>query len=161
MTSDLWKSVIMITSGIEHSLNSMECVQDFDSITDKDYSLKNTFEISNPSLDEFSCCEFIDYAPKIFGLIRSYNGISKDEYLESLGTSTLNRILSGNIDSFKGLSSAGKSGSFFFSTFDNKYFVKTIPAREFDVAVEILREYMRFLNSCQVDSGVSNTLTMK
>lgn len=48
ITSKLWGSVIAITSGIETSVNATEDVTDFETITEKDYKLKNTFEISNP-----------------------------------------------------------------------------------------------------------------
>jgi hypothetical protein len=48
ITSKLWGTVIAITSGIETSVNATEDVTDFETITDKDYQLKNTFEISNP-----------------------------------------------------------------------------------------------------------------
>jgi hypothetical protein len=46
--SELWGTVIAITLGIETSVNATENVTDFDSITQRDYQLKNTFEIYNP-----------------------------------------------------------------------------------------------------------------
>jgi hypothetical protein len=48
ITSKLWGSVIAITSGIETSVNATEDVTDFETITEKDYKMKNTFEIYNP-----------------------------------------------------------------------------------------------------------------
>jgi hypothetical protein len=48
ITSELWGTVIAITSGIETSVNSTENVKDFESINKRDYCLKNTFEIYNP-----------------------------------------------------------------------------------------------------------------
>ena len=102
--------------------------------------------------------EFIDYAPRVFNLIRQFNHISKEQYLKSLGSECLSSVLAGNVHSFKGLPSDGKSGSFFFTTSDNKFFVKTIPEREFVVAVNILGTYLDFLNSKNDESGRSNTL---
>lgn len=69
--------------------------------------------------------------------------------------------MSGSLNSFKGLESAGKSGSFFFTTGDNKFFVKTIPEREFVIAVKILKTYLDFLNSKHDELGHTNTLISK
>lgn len=48
ITSKLWGSVIAITSGIETSVKATDDVTDFDTISEKDYRTKNTFEIQNP-----------------------------------------------------------------------------------------------------------------
>ena len=48
ITDVLWGTVIAITEGIEASVNSVENITDYESITKRDYELKNTFEISNP-----------------------------------------------------------------------------------------------------------------
>jgi len=112
-------------------------------------------------LEKYLKVEFIDYAPRIFTLIRHFNQISKEQYLKSLGSECLSSILSGSVGSFKGLESAGKSGSFFFTTDDNKFFVKTIPEREFVIAVKILKTYLDFLNSKNDERGRSNTLISK
>lgn len=105
-------------------------------------------------------CQFIDYAPRVFSLIRNLNNIQKDHYLHSLGTESLGNIIKGQ-NFFKGLKSAGKSGSFFFTSADDKYFVKTIPDREFDVAIEILDVYLNFLGNATDSSGVPKTLISK
>ena len=112
-------------------------------------------------MDKYERTEFIDYAPRVFTLIRNFNQISKKQYLKSLGSECLSSILSGNVNSFKGLQSAGKSGSFFFTTGDNRFFVKTIPEREFIVAVEILETFLDFLNSKNDESGKTQTLITK
>ena len=84
-------------------------------------------------MDKYSHANFFDYAPKVFQVIRRYNHITNEEYLKSLGPESLSGLLSGAY--FKGKKTAGKSGSFFFTTSDSKYFVKTVPDREFDIAV--------------------------
>ena len=48
ITSELWETVILMTSGIEYSVNSVGSGVDFYTISDQDYRLKNTFEISHP-----------------------------------------------------------------------------------------------------------------
>ena len=90
-------------------------------------------------------------------MIRTLNHISRDEYLKSLGTESLGSIISGQTF-FKGLQTAGKSGSFFFTSADDRYFVKTIPEREFLVAVEILSYYSNFLNSNYDEDGNVSSL---
>lgn len=151
----------MITSGIEKSLAAVDNVKNISEIYEEDFTLKNTFQIFNPSLCKYRKSEFADYAPKVFSLIRNYNQISREEYLDSLGTHTLNSIISGNINSFKGLDSSGKSGSFFFTSFNNKFFVKTIPEREFRVALGILRDYLNYLDSCYKEGEEIKSLFMK
>jgi hypothetical protein len=88
------------------------------------------------------------------------NGIGKEDYLKSLGTESIGSLIKGE-NFFKGLGSAGKSGSFFFTSADNRFFVKTIPDREFVVAVEILEVYLHFLNSRQDDNGRTQTFISK
>lgn len=95
------------------------------------------------SLNEYSKCEFFDYAPKVFAQIRKKKQIDDETYLTSLGIECLNSMVSGKMNFFKGLESSGKSGSFFFTTSDDKFFVKTIPEREFDAALMILKDYYK------------------
>lgn len=161
ITSDLWKTVISITMGIESSVNSTENITELESLSLKDYDLKNTFELYNPSLDDYSRTEFIDYAPKVFTLIRNLNQITKESYLKSLGTECLKSILAGSLKTFKGIASAGKSGSFFFTSSDDKYLVKTIPQREFTVALKILKNFSDFINSKNDEKGQSQSLIAK
>lgn len=47
ITSELWGMVIAITTGIEMSVNATENVTDFESILERDYKIKNIFELSN------------------------------------------------------------------------------------------------------------------
>lgn len=48
LTSELWESVILITSGIETSVRATEEIKKFSSIYKGDYNLKNQFEITHP-----------------------------------------------------------------------------------------------------------------
>ena len=48
ITSKLWGTVIAIATGIETSVNATESISDFSTISERDYRLKNTFEIINP-----------------------------------------------------------------------------------------------------------------
>ena len=113
------------------------------------------------ALEKYGRVEFIDYAPRVFALIRTFNQIPKEQYLKSLGTRSLSSILRGRVNSFKANISDGKSGSFFFATHDDKFFVKTLPTREFEVALTILKTYLNFLNSKNDERGQSKTLISK
>lgn len=48
ITSDLWETVILITSGIQTSVKSTEDHYEFNSISPRDYTLRNKFEIFHP-----------------------------------------------------------------------------------------------------------------
>lgn len=56
--------------------------------TDKDYKIRCEFGVApykTDNSDSLKACAFYDYAPKIFASIRKFSGISKEQYLESLG----------------------------------------------------------------------------
>ena len=101
---------------------------------------------------------FIDYAPKVFHNLRKLYRINSEDYLRSLChenfiVSLLNFYfyyklidLKGNLiliknRSLRELCSAGKSGSFFYFSYDSKYVVKTIPEHEFLFFYSILKDY--------------------
>lgn len=86
--------------------------------------------------------------------------IDNRTYLKSLGIESLGSIISGQ-NFFKGMSSSGKSGSFFFTSSNDQFFVKTISDKEFEVACEMLGVYINFLNSKRDDKGQTNTLISK
>jgi len=72
--------------------------------------------------------------------------ISKEQYLQSLGPESISSIISGK-NFMRGITSKGKSGSFFFTCADERFFVKTIPKREFETALHTLDLYVNYLNS--------------
>lgn len=144
-TDELWKVVITIMSGIEMSVR----VFDFDKMlyepSPKDFELKNIFQIHHPSLDKYKMAQFVDYAPLIFHYLRKVSGVFPENYLESLGSHCLSKAITGSVESFEGLSSSGKSGSFFFTSHDKRYMVKTIKNAEFSLIRNILPEYFAYV----------------
>ncbi len=146
VTDELWKVVITIMSGIEMSVKSY----DFDlkqyAPASKDYHMKNTFEVHHASLQDFRLAQFIDFAPPIFHYIRKVSGVSSESYIESLGPDCLSKVVTGNMETFEGLSSSGKSGSFFFTSSDRKYLVKTIRDDEFCKLHAILPKYFNYIS---------------
>ncbi len=144
---DQWKIVIAIMTGIEMSVRAFDYERKQYSPTEKDFKMKNIFEIHHPSLELYKLAQFIDYAPTIFHYFRKINGIFPDNYLESLGPECLAKIISGNAELFQGLGSTGKSGSFFFTSSDKRYLVKTIKQAEYDLIMDILPKYFKYVTN--------------
>ena len=96
--------------------------------------------------DEPIICRFYDFAPKIFYNIRYLYGVSNDNYLKSLGPENFlgNLIITKN-KSLQEICSSGKSGSFFYYSYDSKYLMKTISENEFIKFREILKDYYTYI----------------
>lgn len=58
----------------------------------------------------------------------------------------LGNLLLGYLDSMQQLGSEGRSGALFYLTHDNKFFVKTVRKREFDLIRKCLAKYHGFLH---------------
>ena len=79
----------------------------------------------------------IDYAPKCFYYLRHLEKIDIDEMIESF-------LPKNNSQGIK--HSAGKSGSFFISTDDNKYMIKTLKPDELELIKHaFLEEYINYI----------------
>lgn len=152
IADELWKVVITIMSGIEMSVRAFDFDTKQYTTSLKEFKARNVFEINHTSLENFKKAKFVDLAPTIFNYIRKQSGIFSDQYIESLGPECLSKVIAGNLDTFEGLTSAGKSGSLFFTSADKKYLVKTISKEEYDHFIKILPYY--------VDHIVKNPLTL-
>ena len=110
------------------------------------YEETNRFIYEQNSYDTITKCKFYDYAPKIFYNLRNLYGISNDDYLKSLGPENFlcNLIITKN-KSLKEICSSGKSGSFFYYTYDSKYLMKTIPESEFEKFKGMLKDYYLYM----------------
>ena len=110
------------------------------------YEEMNRFMYEQNNYDGVIKCKFYDYAPKIFYNLRSLYNISNDDYLKSLGPENFlcNLIITKN-KSLKEICSSGKSGSFFYYSYDSKYLMKTIPEGEFNKFREMLQDYYLYM----------------
>ena len=99
----------------------------------KDYDLNdNTVEKS-----EYLNVRVIDYAPKCFYYLRNLENIDIDNMIESF-------LPKNNKQGIR--KSQGKSGSFFISTDDNKYMVKTLKSDELELLKHaFLKEYVHHI----------------
>jgi len=83
----------------------------------------------------------------VFQRVRSLSDVTEEEYLSSLGPdSILNCFWTNNYQSLYELCSAGKSGSLFYYTEDQKFMLKTISRYEFKKFKEILKQYFSHIN---------------
>ena len=110
------------------------------------YEEMNRFIYEQNNYDGIVKCRFYDYAPKIFYNLRTLYGITNDDYLKSLGPENFlcNLIITKN-KSLKEICSSGKSGSFFYFSYDGKYLMKTIPESEFLKFKEMLQDYYTYM----------------
>ena len=146
ITDDLWKVVITIMAGIEMSVRAFDYEKKQYNNSDKDFLTKNTFEIQL-GFERYKKTEFLNYAPKVFAELRQCEGINSEQFVESLGASSFWEMLTGNVSTLKGMSSTGKSGSFFFTSSDHKYLVKTIRKYEFKFLLGNLVKYKSHIDT--------------
>ena len=95
------------------------------------------FKLNDETLSHYLNINVIEYAPKIFAYLRNLEEIN----LEKMANSFLPK------NNKKGISkSQGKSGSFFISTDDNQYMVKTLRVDEFElIRSTFLNKYVEYL----------------
>lgn len=109
---------------------------------DDAYKEVNRFKYCHKSFDKEIHCRFYDFAPKVFYNLRKLYGIKNEDYIKSLGPENfLGNLLMVKNRSLRELCSAGKSGSFFYYSYDSKFVLKTISTDEFEFFQEILEDY--------------------
>ena len=94
-----------------------------------------------------NCCSIftnkvslIEYYPKYFTKIWKIENLTTEKMLHSFN------ILLNKANLQKICQSEGKSGSMFFFTFDKKFIIKTIPARELNSMKKIIKPYCEYLS---------------
>ena len=86
-------------------------------------------DIKTTSISKFT---FKSYAPVAFNFIRHMFGVEPQDYVNSLCTQPLRQI-----------SNPGASGSELYTTFDDKYIIKTVSKMESEFMVELLERYYK------------------
>ena len=97
------------------------------------------FKLNDSSVNnsDYLNVNVIEYAPKIFAYLRNLEKIDIEEMAESFLPKNNRQGMS---------ESQGKSGSFFISTDDNQYMIKTLRVDEFDlIRKTFLNEYVMYL----------------
>lgn len=113
--------------------------------TDCDYYTR-TIDLPNClQLEKDKILTIEEYSPSVFHFFRALVGIQVCDFTQSLGiTSFFGNFLLGNFSLYSQHNSAGKSGSSFFTTWDERFLLKSIPERE----AQSLRRILPIL--CQV-----------
>ena len=137
--------VVNLMMGIKHSVSRVGTAGTniFYPIENEEiYGEVNRFKYEQNNFDKVIECKFYDFAPKIFYNLRIMYGISNEDYLKSLGPENFlgNLIITKN-KSLRELCSSGKSGSFFYFSYDSKYLLKTISEGEFTLFQTMLKDY--------------------
>ena len=127
--------------------NSIENIE----LNQQDYGKYSKFEINFDNYKEYDLNDdtvekseylnvrVIDYAPKCFYYLRNLEKIDIDNMIESF-------LPKNNKQGIK--KSQGKSGSFFISTDDNKYMIKTLKSDELELLKHaFLKEYIEHLKN--------------
>lgn len=82
-----------------------------------------------------------EYAPSVFETVKFMDKITPANIKESLSTEKNHKSV------FKAKESAGKSGSFFFFSYDRKFIIKTMNSSEKKVFIDSLPTYMAHLKT--------------
>ena len=119
------------------------------SLKNEDFEESKKYKINFKNFKKFGINDFtveksdylniqvIDYAPKCFYYLRKLENIDIDIMVES--------FLPGN-NSKRIKESLGKSGSFFISTDDNRYMIKTLKSQELELLKHaFLKEYVKHI----------------
>lgn len=145
-----WNLVLNMMIGIQMAVRSVRGYQQMIYEEPRDFDLKYYFQLVPRRFGDTKVlsriCSFTDYAPNTFNHIRKVFNIDNEEYINSLGPNKLmSSLMMGEVSSLKGLTSQGKSGSFFYYTADSKYMLKTIQYREYKHLRKILADYYHYI----------------
>lgn len=141
-----------------YNLFKLSTLKAFEDVCEFRYSLNtgnfinsfntNNFNVNNKDYEKKinNNCIFTDYSYKVFDNIRKMYGINNNDYLKSLGPENfLGNLLITNTRSLKELVSYGKSGSFFYFSYDSKYLIKTISKNEFEFFKIFIKNYYNYM----------------
>ena len=136
---------ICLKESKKHEIYSSETMelnsQDFKDISKYEINFQNynDYQLNDNSVfnTEYLNVKVIDYSPKCFSYLRNLEKIDIDDMIESF-------LPKNNSQGIK--KSQGKSGSFFISTDDNKYMIKTLKSDELELLKHaFLKEYIDYI----------------
>eukprot|EP01097_Dermamoeba_algensis_P007950 TRINITY_DN5132_c0_g1_i1.p1 TRINITY_DN5132_c0_g1~~TRINITY_DN5132_c0_g1_i1.p1 ORF type:complete len:558 (-),score=101.44 TRINITY_DN5132_c0_g1_i1:136-1809(-) len=133
-----WDFMLTLMVGIQASIDRRPMMGDN---TDKMFSFQNKLTLPNNSI-------LTDVAPHAFQKLREKFGLEDADYLSSLGVNQLmGSLLVGDLSTLSEMGSEGKSGSFFYWSYDGRYMVKTITSSEVTTFKRMLPKYYDYMIS--------------
>ena len=144
-----WNLILNIMIGIRSGLKSIISKK---SLIATDFKMQVRHDLKNftfdQKFDKKNKFLLFEYAPHVFDNLREIIGLTSIEFLRSIGPENIQgNLLLGSLHSLTELASAGKSGSLFYLTPDNKFFIKTISFDEFETFLSVLKEYYNYLSN--------------
>jgi len=97
-------------------------------------------EVKTTLVDREIFCK--EYAPDVFAHLRGLDGINNEDLKKSLDPT-----IQANVDAiFKAGEGMGKSGSFFFFSYNTEFLIKTMTMNDFNAFMSLFREYFEHMN---------------
>ena len=111
------------------------------------FCLLISFILELPSIDGKEW-KMLDFAPLVFKKIRNLFKVDPKKYMFTLGPKKIiGNFLLGSLCSLDEVISSGRSGSFFWRTNDQKYFIKTLPPTQESFLYTRLRDYHEYIEN--------------
>eukprot|EP01133_Synstelium_polycarpum_P007751 gene7751-9086_t len=131
--TDQW--IALLKSGFKKMLIDSPNTPDDSHLLLEDYTSETVYDITDDSQSNW---QFTSYAPKIFKNIRKFYLV--DNFLQSNSNNK-------DIVHFEEVKTIGRSGSFFYKSKDDRYFLKTIPTNEYLTFIKLFPSYYQYSNS--------------
>lgn len=121
---------------IDEELSSKYASESIEYSITKDKIVENNLENEVSNLIDFKC---IDFAPRIFNKLRKLDNINDEQMVNSF-------LPSKNCEGIK--ESEGRGGSFFLTTDDKKYMIKTIIYEELElIRKKFIQNFVEYINN--------------
>jgi len=129
-------SLCDIIYGINYSVRAV--LENPRDITEKDYSQSNCrvkYSLKRQCGEQERVYRVWDYSPNVFEKIRQFTAVSKD-FLDSFTIPEKEEEMT---------KTTARSGSYFYKTRDEKYYIKTLQFPEVSALISILKDYLLHL----------------
>ncbi|GAM23152.1 hypothetical protein SAMD00019534_063270 [Acytostelium subglobosum LB1] len=123
--------ISLLSSGFKKMLDTTDT--ELPPVTPEDFTKEVQYDITD---DYQSNWTFTCYSPNVFNNIKKFYML--ENFLKSSSSSN-------GISEFEEVTTIGRSGSFFFRSLDNRYFIKTIPNNEFITFTKIFSSYYQHI----------------
>lgn len=149
-----WSRILIMMAGITRSLLS---ISKTNTLSQSNQPIQTGSDCSNLFKSKFQCqipnerflepTTFVSFCPEIFQEIRKLFKINENEYRKSFSIEhVFGQLLCGSLATLSEKITDGKSGNFFYSSYDGLFLAKTISSNEFDTLRHILPRYYAYVS---------------